>query len=102
MQEKKTQKRDSSDRGKLPKAQAACEEMETFLGMTRDTNDAIGCLMYTIESIWDHLDEQVADDLAEAETRRTCALLTLLAEKADKLKNHAICSNRNLAAFARD
>jgi hypothetical protein len=101
MQEKKTTSPGKTE-DDLTKVQEACEDVETFLDKTRDTNDAINCLMHAIESIWERLNEQFDDDtIAEEESHRARTLLALLAEQAEKLQNQAVSYNVKLAAFVR-
>lgn len=90
MQKEKKKTPDNTDEDKLPNVEEVSEEVSEFIEEAHDTMNTIEYLLETLKSRGRRLDRAHGrDERAVSEGRMASALLTLLAEKAEELRDDA-------------
>ena len=100
MREEKKKAPGNTDEDELTKAEEISEEVNEFVDGIREIKNAIDYLMDALESKRRRLEVVLNDDdCAVSEGRIASALLALLAEQAEELKNEATDYRKNVDKF---
>lgn len=100
MQKEKKKTPDNTDEDKLTKVEEVSEEVSEFIEGAHDTKNIIEYLLETLESRGRRLEVVLDDDdFALSEGRIASALLALLAEQGEKLKDEATDYKKNVDKF---